>query len=617
MNIKEMRYKEELPEKTVKKLKKILKDNGIKVCEKWQKQSSVGTYALRLYIKDVELGQNGKGMTKDFAAASAYAEFFERYQNGLFRYRAEKPTKELPFTFAPDEKRMSVKDLVEENTSFFKNILKDNEKQNLTEQEKLDFFEEIFSVDTEFASVEKEHISIPYFSLQDNRIVHIPYLLFGYLCGSNGMCAGNSPEEAMIEGISEILERYVSMKLFYDKLAFPEIPDSYLEKFPTVKNMLFKMRDNKNYVCKLVDCSLGGKYPVAGLFVIQKNTGRFGFKLGAHPDYGIAMERCFTEAAQGIDIYDYAKSCLFDFDNSDVAKNGNVREFLDTYVANIPYEIWQKESTYKFTEIQDVSNLNNSQILNQLVDKIISDGYDILVRDVSVFGFPSYSIIIPGMSEISHGPMASRFNMYNTLSGILKNLNKVNMDNIKDVIAILETQIYEMGIESLSMYAIVKDISIFPCESFGMGCKFFLSICYIMNKQYDKAAKVLENIVFLGDSLNRNKEDLTLARAVHYYASGMNELHNHYKVMHYMDILFDENTCNYINRSFSVVENIIRHVYPITADDFVENDDAYYLPFMDKYRHKQKDNPINQLNNRKIFNRFNNEDKLEFSCLYN
>ena len=335
MNMKEKRYKEVLPEETVKRIKNILNNNGIEVEEDWQEQSSVGTYALRLTIKDTDFGQNGKGMTTDFASASAYAELLERYQNGTMRYRIEKPTTDFPFSIAPDEKKLTIEELFAENNSFLNNILEDNNKSNVSNNEKIDFLKEVFNQNSKIVPIEKEYISLPYYSVKDKSVKYIPYMLYGYLCGSNGMCAGNSREEALIEGISEILERYVSMKLFFDKLAFPEIPDNYLKNYPTVYSMINKLKNSEEYSCKLVDCSLGGKYPVAGLFVIQKNTGRFGFKLGAHPDYGIAMERCFTEAAQGIDIYDYAKSCLFDFDESNVASNENINEFLDTYVANV------------------------------------------------------------------------------------------------------------------------------------------------------------------------------------------------------------------------------------------------------------------------------------------
>ena len=79
-SLQERRYKEVAPEETVSKLKELLKKLEIEVEEAWSNESSVGTYSLRICIKGTNMGQNGKGMTKEFAMASAYAEFFERFQ---------------------------------------------------------------------------------------------------------------------------------------------------------------------------------------------------------------------------------------------------------------------------------------------------------------------------------------------------------------------------------------------------------------------------------------------------------------------------------------------------------------------------------------------------------
>lgn len=76
-------YKERLPEETVTILKKILSDLGIAVVEEWKHEPVIDTYSLRLTIEGTEIGTNGKGITREYARASAYAEFFERLQNGL------------------------------------------------------------------------------------------------------------------------------------------------------------------------------------------------------------------------------------------------------------------------------------------------------------------------------------------------------------------------------------------------------------------------------------------------------------------------------------------------------------------------------------------------------
>ena len=600
------RYKEVTPEETVKKLKGLLEKLGIEVVEKWSNESSVGTYSLRVCIKGTDIGQNGKGMTKEFAMASGYAEFFERMQNGMFRFRMEKPTTEIPFVNAPDEKHLTVKEAlnIDETgkikNSFFENIVKQNGKENSIAEEQAQFIKKILNEKSNL--VEKEEYNyLPYYSVKNKDLEYVPDRLFSYLFDTNGMCAGNSKEEALIEGLSEILERYVGVKIFKEKVTLPEIPDTYIEKFPKVKKMVDKLKQSTEYYFRLVDCSFGGKYPVAGLYIIEKNTGKFGFKMGAHPDYGIAMERCFTEAAQGRDIYEYAETCLFDFYSGEDSKNRNLSEFIFSDLTAVPFQVIGEKSDFEFTEMPDVSELDNKTLLKKLVGIILEEGKDILVRDVSTLGFPAFSIAIPGMSEISFDPDATYFNLFVTMQRLLKDFGNITLENVKEVIKIMEVIVNQIGYEKLSILVSLKDTSVLPCEQIGEGAKYFLAICYMMDKQYNKAAKMLEDLSFLADNIMENPIERIMLKAVYYYASAMDKLQEHEKAMYYINILFDEEIANCIDISFKDRKNILVNHYEVTQDDYVDNDDSFYMPFMKKIREAQRDNIINQEENKEIF----------------
>ena len=375
----------------------------------------------------------------------------------------------------------------------------------------------------------------------------------------------------------------------------------YIEKFPKVKKMVEKLNKNTEYYFRLVDCSFGGKYPVAGLYILEKNTGKFGFRLGAHPDYGIAMERCFTEAAQGRDIYEYAETSIFDFYEGEKSEERNVTDYIFTHFSTAPYQVIGPKPEFEFTEMPDVSNLDNKTILKNLVKTILEDGKDILVRDVSVLGFPAFSIAIPGMSEETFDPKASHFNLFITMQALMKNLSNITSKNLQEVIKIMETIVNEIGYEKLSILIALKDTSILPCEQMGMGAKYFLAILYIMNKQYNKASKILEDLTFMADNIIENPIEKITIKAVYYYASGMDKLNSHEQTMYYIKMMFDEEIANFIDISFNEPEKTLINHYGITQDDYVDNDDSYYLPFMKKFREAQRDNRIEQINNKEIF----------------
>ena len=89
-------------------------------------------------------------MTKDFALASAYAEFLERYQNGILVFRQEKPTKELPFVYSGDERKLTIDEIIKQKDSFMEKIYEDNKEECKDQKELL---KKIFGNDNEIISL--------------------------------------------------------------------------------------------------------------------------------------------------------------------------------------------------------------------------------------------------------------------------------------------------------------------------------------------------------------------------------------------------------------------------------------------------------------------------------
>ena len=137
----------------------------------------------------------------------------------------------------------------------------------------------------------------------------------------------------------------------------------------------------------------------------------------------------FTEATQGRKIFEYADCSILDFFNEEVYTTENLANACKVGNGFYPYQMFEKNSTYEFTPMIDVSEKTNKEILNEMLNGILEDGYDILIRDVSFMGFPSYHIIIPGMSEMK--PCKDElFRICNTQCYIMNKLT--NLDNIAE-----------------------------------------------------------------------------------------------------------------------------------------------------------------------------------------
>ena len=74
-------YKDALPEKTVNRIKAILARSGIKVAETKCINNGDRLFSLGLCLRGFAFQVNGKGSSRLFARASAYAELAERLQN--------------------------------------------------------------------------------------------------------------------------------------------------------------------------------------------------------------------------------------------------------------------------------------------------------------------------------------------------------------------------------------------------------------------------------------------------------------------------------------------------------------------------------------------------------
>lgn len=92
--------KDRKPECTVSWIEELLKNIQIETKLTLKVKNDL-FYSCRLQIDGLPFGTNGKGVTEEYALASGYAEFMERFQSGcLVNYQVEysaeqKPNKEL------------------------------------------------------------------------------------------------------------------------------------------------------------------------------------------------------------------------------------------------------------------------------------------------------------------------------------------------------------------------------------------------------------------------------------------------------------------------------------------------------------------------------------------
>lgn len=565
MSARLMHYKDTSPKETIVKLKNILKELNLDVEEKFCKQSSIGTYSVRVCIKGTEIGSNGKGVSELYALASAYAEFLERLENGLLGLEY-KIAEKLPYYKFADEKLLSAREIISGNGSFIKFYLKqmnfDEQCIDLNEKKYL----EINQIDNVILGEKDKYITLPFYNIKSKTIEYLPYYIYNIMYTSNGMCAGNTREEALVQGMSEIIERYVQKRLFIEKPTLPDIPEEYLAQYPYISDLYFNAKKIPGHKIMLKDCSLGGEFPVAALVIIEENTGRYGIKLGCHPDYGVAIERAFTEATQGGDLCDYVTRSLLDFDNRNVTSEHNIFNSFKIGQAQYPYQLFGKEYSYEFRQTRDVSNMTNKEILQVWLQRFVKKGYDVLIRDVSYLDFPAFHIIIPGISEVQNISLketrAANTRFY--VRRLLEQSEDISKEDCKYIIATLAYYLDSILENSVKLF--YKDLGIriedIPCENINASSEYMISMCNFVIGRYKEASEYMNRVILQAKRYNVEKNEMSYFEAIKGYFEARYVFNKHINCIRYLEHFYDNSIIDKIDYYFCETEKVLNKQYP-------------------------------------------------------
>lgn len=546
--------KDKDPKETIKYLKWVLNNLDIETEEIWSDKSYYGTYSLRLVVKDTDIGANGKGYTKDLARASAYGEFFERYLNMLLTENVK--VNNSDHWISVDEKFLTAEEIVSQDCEIINRIIRVNKVQkNL--KAKTQWFKKWFKADHK-----DKYLCVPIINYSSNKQCYMPYAVKMTTYGSNGMVAGNTKQEALVEGISEIIERYVQKQVVIKKLCLPDIPENYINKFPSIKNMWSKLKSNSNYDAYLKDASLGGQWPVVVLVVINKKTSNYGISFGAHPNFEIAAQRSFTEATQGKSLEKFSNYIQIYNDEVEFESADNWQNIFTGGIKSYPFEFFKKNPDYKFEKFH--SRCHDNKILLKNLTKLIDrHHYQIWINDASCFNIPAYHIIIPGMSEMINTTEKQIKLAYdiNKVSFLLWDIYRIDTTNVKFIInTINATQHYNQK-NILNFFLPTNNCKDkIPWGTGIVGRMYFVSMLYFLNKDYKCAYNEIEQILKLDLKLEQIR--VAILNAIKYYFMFRYKKFTHKKAVEILNKFFNKNIVDYVNFTFSSEKDVIKKQYP-------------------------------------------------------
>ena len=358
------------PEQTVRRFKEKLKKIDLDILEETVRIDK-GRLDIPVYFsicgKDAEsvVGtkkQMGKGGTPKQAEASAVMELAERFSF---------------FSFWKNPKNFSVAEHrnVKGPALPFKNVAQSVHDDS----EDLDLVKKVFS-----------RLPLKWtwgYNLTKGEEVLIPFDWFFTINEFNGPSAGNCTEEAILQGICEVVERHVSSIISRNKLTTPSIDLGSVDD-PLVMELIQKYQKAgiKLYVS---DFSLDTGIPSVGALAYDPSTfphrSEIVWTAGTTPNPQKALSRALTEVAQ----------LAGDFDtNSNYVASG-LPKFKDLAEADF---VKYPDKKVDILNLADLSNDNIKVEVENCIEALSKKGMEVIIVNVThpTLGIPAFYTIIPG-----------------------------------------------------------------------------------------------------------------------------------------------------------------------------------------------------------------------------
>ncbi|MBL0732715.1 MAG: YcaO-like family protein [Desulfosarcina sp.] len=358
------------PAETVKKIRKRLADINLDILESTERIDN-GRLGIPVFFSNCGKDaialtgtkkQMGKGATPAQAEAGAVMELVERFSF---------------FNFANNQKnfiKAKHSDLKEKAIPFemiAKSVHDDSD--DLEQAKKI--FEEL---PLKWAKA---------YNLTLNKEILIPFDWFFAINEFNGPSAGNCGEEAILQGICEVVERHVSSIISRGNLDVPAIePDSATD--PMVVEMLDKYK-KAGINIYLSDFSTGMGIPTVGVMAFDPSTfpgtSEIVWTAGTTPDPQKALSRALTETAQ----------LGGDFNTSSNYIASGLPKFTEIKKTDF---IRKPSKTMSISSLPDISNSNIKIEINHCVAALAKKNMEVILINTihPELEIPAYYTIIPG-----------------------------------------------------------------------------------------------------------------------------------------------------------------------------------------------------------------------------
>ncbi|MCP3899859.1 MAG: tetratricopeptide repeat protein [Desulfobacteraceae bacterium] len=342
------------------------------------------------------------------------------------------------------------------------------------------------------------------YNLTQKKEVLVPFNWFYMINEFNGPCAGNCVEEAVSQGICEVVERHTSSLVSQGKLKVPGI-DPASATDPMVKELVAKY-NKAGISLHISDFTLEMGIPTVGVMAYDKTTfpimSEIVWTAGTTPNPEKAMSRALTETAQ----------LAGDFNSGSNFVASGLPKFTSFKEAEY---ITHPEKLISINDLPDRSNIDIKVEVENLVAELLKKGMDVILINVMHKGLeiPAFYTIIPGAHfreravDASVGMFSARFitEEFEPAEALLK-LNQIEK--------LIPNQYYTNFYQGLAYLALndnnsalkhfEKALDLEPAELNIPDICSYMGLCLKDMEQYERALEILAK----GQAIDEQRIDI-------------------------------------------------------------------------------------------------------------
>jgi ribosomal protein S12 methylthiotransferase accessory factor len=409
-------------EESIQKMEAVLADVGCEASFSDEKHPLEHCYSVNLASIEAprHIYSNGKGIVSDASKASALGEYIERLQTNNFFIDFYLPNRK----YYPDEVAFEFGGgyLNDELRAIY------NPNDELSDEDWVDYN----------SDYEDKVVSLPFIAHSTQNKVYIPLNILSNLYVSNGLATGNTPQEAQVQALSEIFERYAKIEIIKNGYALPKYPNEILQMCERVYRDVIALRE-LGYIVEVLDASLGGQFPVTAISLINPKNSTLFVSFGAHPILQVSLERTMTELMQGRGLENLDAFEIPTFDMSLVSDSFNLESHFIDSNGKLGFGFLSSKKSFTYAPWNYAGEGSEAEF-EYLINILKNMNKEMYVREYSYLGFYSCSIIVPSVSEVYPIEDMS-FNNKNNGKWIrdrVLNFEKYDGDDTLDIVESLE-----------------------------------------------------------------------------------------------------------------------------------------------------------------------------------